>query len=251
MTNLLCLCFRILNRLFYHKYSSFYKAIYFKYKEITNKSKIVILKSIIQPGERVIDVGANIGFFTILLSKLVKPSGKVYAFEPEPNNFYYLKKNTKHQKNIICNQTAVGAINQNVRLYISNELNVDHQTYDNGEKRSFLTVSCVCLDKYFPSPKTIDFIKIDAQGFDFKVILGAKNLIKRSRRIKLMGEFWPYGLAKAGSNPKDYINFLKSSGFKVKFFSDHSLTKILSKSSDETFYVDFFAYKNTKVTTRP
>ena len=60
-----------------------------------------MFKNIIKPGMRVLDLGANIGFYTVLFSKLVGENGKVFAFEPDPKNFKYLEGNIKTLHNVI------------------------------------------------------------------------------------------------------------------------------------------------------
>ena len=64
-------------------------------KKIYEELGTEIVKKEVKEGDIVIDIGANIGYFTLLFAKLVGPAGKVYSFEPEPSNFSILKKNVK------------------------------------------------------------------------------------------------------------------------------------------------------------
>lgn len=189
----------------------------------------------------VVDIGANIGFHTILLSKLVESNGKVYSFEPDKENFRFLKNNTKGRANISLNNLAVGNKNGLINFYLSRDLNVDHQSYDSGEGRKIVKVKCVSLDKFFNNIKSVDLIKIDIEGFDYYAILGSKKLIERQKKIALIGELWPYGLEKAGVTASEYINLLKSLGMKVKILNN--IKTINKNKGKKYFYTNFIAYK--------
>ena len=92
--------FKLANKLF-ERYHFIYKPLYFFYKNISDRQKIALFKNIIKPGMRVLDLGANIGFYTVLFSKLVGENGKVFSFEPDVKNYEYLEENTKTLYNVI------------------------------------------------------------------------------------------------------------------------------------------------------
>ena len=140
--------FRIGNMI-YKKAFFIYETFYFFYKRFSDNSKIKELKKIIKPGMTVLDIGANIGFYSKLFSKLVGAEGRVYSFEPEEENFEYLKKNTKECNNVVINKMAVSDKSGKMKLYISDDLNVDHNVYDNGEGRKTCEIDAVSLDDYF------------------------------------------------------------------------------------------------------
>jgi FkbM family methyltransferase len=81
------------------------------------------LKKIIKKGDTVIDVGANIGYYTLLFSKLVGKEGKIYAYEPLPENFKLLKKNIfiNKYKNIVLINRALSNKEKNAKLYIDQD----------------------------------------------------------------------------------------------------------------------------------
>src|SRR3989344_9520662 len=133
-----------------------YKPLYYYYKNVSEKEQIDFFKKKIKKGMTVVDIGANIGFYSMLFSHLVGQKGTVYAFEPDEQNFRYLKKDFKEANNIIIEKLAVGNKNGKIRLYYSKKLNVDHQTYDSGEKRKYKTVDMVTVDYYLPKKTDID-----------------------------------------------------------------------------------------------
>ena len=232
---------RFLNKLYSLNFS-IYKPLYFFYKNISDKQKIDLIKSTIKPGMICLDIGANVGFYSLLFSKLVGKSGKVHAFEPDSINFKHLSQTTRHCSNLKLNQLAVSSSNQPLNLYLSDQLNVDHQTFDIGQKRKSKSVKATAIDSYLKNRK-VNFIKIDIQGFDHQALKEAKKTLKQSSPLTIIGEFWPFGLKKAGTSAKEYLKFLKNTGFKIKFLPSFDLRTLSQKEQDQYFYCDFIATK--------
>ena len=221
-----------------------YKPLYFLYKKSSDRKKIEYLKNTIKPGMTILDIGANIGFYTSLFSELTGANGKVYAFEPDKTNFRHLEKLTSKYSNITIENSAVGDKTQMIKLYYSKNLNVDHQTYDTGENRNYSEVNCIALDDYFSENEKADFIKIDIQGYDYFAVAGMKKTIERSEKVMIFGEFWPYGLKKAGVDHNHYIALLKDLGLNLKFFcSEEDVSNFDKKTDDWNFTTDFWGYK--------
>ncbi|GIV28581.1 MAG: hypothetical protein KatS3mg027_2395 [Bacteroidia bacterium] len=202
-----------------------YQPLYFAYKRYSEKFEIELLRKNIQRGNNVVDIGANIGFYTRILADIVGENGKVVAFEPDKINFQKLKDNTKHLKNVVLENMAVANHTGNIKLYFS-ELNVDHRTYPISDTSRCVEIPCVRLDDYFTKNGFIDFIKIDIQGFEPFAFEGMKNIIQQNRKIKLLSEFWPYGLTKAGSSAEKYYSELKDYFSKVYLIKDKNLIEL-------------------------
>lgn len=230
------LIYRLFNILYEYQFS-IYKPLYYLYKGISDRDRIVLIKNIVRPGMTVIDIGANIGFYTKILSHLVGPWGTVYAFEPDPENFSRLSQNLSQFPNIRLIPKALGSENTTLNLYISSELNVDHQTYDIGENRRQIPVPCTTLDNFLGTKTKLDFLKIDIQGFDYFALLGAVRVLKRSPRCTIMGEYWPYGLKKSGIKPEKYLQLIRSLGFTIRMFGR-------ADPHDKNSYTDFLATRS-------
>ena len=217
----------------------FYKTLYFPYKKHKDRETITLLKEKIKPAMAVLDIGGNIGFYTVLFSRLVGNGGRVHTFEPDILNFKYLRAVADNLKNVCFANCAVGAEKGKLRLYFSGELNTRHQTYDIGEKRKSVEVASITIDDYFCRNEKVDFIKLDVEGYEFYALSGMKETIKRSNKVMLLSEFWPYGIRKSGADPFLYLDLLKKLGLKVIFTdSGESLEKICQnpyKSSSLTF----------------
>lgn len=233
----------LFNRL-YKSCFPIYKPIYFTYKYFSDRDKIRLIKTHVKPGMKVLDIGANIGFYTILLSKLVGKGGTVYAFEPDGDNFRFLQRLTKNLTNVKLANVACGEKSSVTYLYKSQKMNTDHQVYDDGEHEEKVAVKMVSLDDYLQGEKDgIGFVKIDVQGYDYYVFRGMKKVIFRSKEMCIISEFWPYGLKKAGASADAYLSEVKLAGFDVKVLSKDKVRDYSLCAEDKWFYVDFFAQK--------
>ena len=99
------------------------------------------------------------------------------------------------------------------------------------------------MDDYFKNGEPIDVIKTDTEGYDYFVINGMKELVKRSGKLVLITEFWPFMLDKSGVNPRKFIAQLREMGFTLKFM-DPKAEEICEKMIGERFYyTDIIATK--------
>lgn len=189
-----------------------------------------LFKKEIKEGDNVVDIGANIGYYTLIFAKLVGKNGMVFAFEPDPLNFAILKKNIEINgyKNVILIQKAISNKNGKLNLYLNENNGGDHRLYaPKNEKRKAIIVESVRIDDYFKDfKKDINLIKIDIQGAEWEAIQGMDKLLNQNKKINLVTEFWPRGLKRGGINPREYIKFLKDKNFKI-YEIDESKEKIV------------------------
>ncbi len=162
------------------------------------------------------DVGANIGFYSLILSKLVK---KVVAFEPEPMNLKLLNKNIHENKirNIEVIGMAVSDNTSKLHLGLSTDNFGDHQINSIDEDRKNITVESTNLDSHMS--QKVALLKIDTQGWEPKVIDGAKKLIIRDKPTIFM-EFWPEGYKRSGLDFTKMMNFLEEVYGKIYLIDD-------------------------------
>ncbi len=201
-----------LGNAFFQRCYPLYRPLYISYKILVDRQERRQVRNVVHSGMTVVDVGAGIGAYTQLLSGLVGREGRVYAFEPSPVNFQRLERSVAGQDNVTAVQAAVGERTGATSLFLSDELNVDHRTYDTGEGRSRIGIPAFRLDDYFPPGTRIDFMKIDVQGYELSVLMGAERIVRENSEIKLLVEFWPHGLAQAGVKPAALLGYLRSRG---------------------------------------
>jgi len=177
-----------------------------------------LVKKEVKKGDVVLDIGANIGYYTLIFAKLVGEEGKVFAFEPEPTNFALLKKNVEINgyKNVILVQKAVSNKTGKLKLYLCEDNLGDHRIYDPHDGRKSVGIEAIRLDDYFEGRDLkIDFIKMDIQGAEGGAIQGMLNLLRKNKTVKIVTEFWPGGLKRFGTDANEYLKLLTELGFKL------------------------------------
>lgn len=169
------------------------------------------------PDQVVVDVGANIGYYTLLLAKQVGRQGRVFAFEPDPANFEILQKNVELNgyQNVTLERLAVSDVSGPVRLLLNDANRGDHRISVTRSDLPSIDVQSVRLDDYFTGyDAPIDVIKMDIQGAEHRALVGMQGLLSRNPQLKLVTEFWPFALAGAQSEPQAMLELLSSLGFR-------------------------------------
>lgn len=198
--------------------------------------EITLLEKEVKEGDIVLDLGANIGFYTLILAKLVGKKGKVYAFEADSSNFEILKKNVKANgyENIILENKAVLDKNEKIKFYID-EGNTAGNSVFKGKKIKYKEVEAVKLDNYFSKNRKINFIKIDIEGSEYKAMVGMSKLLKENKNIGIMTEFYPKLLNEIGKENGlpaiNYLKFLRNCGFEL--YNIEGKSKSLTISSNK------------------
>jgi FkbM family methyltransferase len=215
------------------------------FKSYADRTERALLAKFLSAGCVAVDGGANIGIYSRFLAKCVGSSGAVHSFEPSPDNFARLRAAVQDFPNVAVNQLLLGNRTGESLLYISNALNVDHRAYPTeGESRQGISVRSTRLDDYFESGQRVDLIKLDIQGFELHALEGAERVLQDNSSVKLLLEFWPYGLTQAGKSPEAFVSFLQDRGFAMFLPQSDSLTRCerpFMNPSDPTNYFNIFA----------
>jgi FkbM family methyltransferase len=230
------------NKVYEHAFP-IYRPVYRAYKAYADRAERQLLTTILSPGAVVVDAGANIGIYSEFLSRCVGPTGVVHSFEPSPDNFNRLQSATRKLSNVRLSQAAVGESSGRSELYLSDKLNVDHRSYPaEGDSRDTMPIEMVALDYYFKPREHVDLIKMDIQGYELHALRGATRVVADNPDIKLLIEFWPYGLTQAGANWADLIAFLEQKGMCIRQLSSAGLVPFRSDSASESagWYVNLF-----------
>jgi FkbM family methyltransferase len=237
-----------LGNFLFRNFFALYKPMYNAFKTKQDAYEIELLKKYIKSGDTIIDIGSNIGFYASILSDLAGSKGHVHCFEPDITNFKHLQREVAKLTNTTINNKAVGPRTEKIKIYTSKELNVDHRTYQPDEYDKETEIDAVSLDEYLMNLNAgkiarVDLIKMDIQGFEMQAIKGMQRTLTENKTIKLISEFWPYGLDKAKSSAMEYFDHLLSLQFNCYLFEKNTLVKLdvhkvkeLEKLKDDKSY---------------
>ena len=227
-----------------------YKLTYKSFKEKQDAFEISLMKKYIKAGDTVLDVGANIGFYAEILSNIVGEKGKVHCFEPDATNFNHLQNRSKHLPNVSINNKAVSDKTETIKIYTSKKLNVDHRTYKPDDYDQEIDIHAIAIDEYLSQNTEVNFIKMDIQGFEMSAVKGMTKTLQ-SPHLKMLSEFWPYGMRKAGTSVLEYYRFLKEYNFHIYLIENHQLVELTDDKVKtflelpETTYMNIFASKDS------
>ncbi len=226
-----------------------YRPLYRTFKCYADRAERNLLASHLSRGSVVVDAGANIGIYSQFLSKCVGPRGAVHSFEPSPDNFERLRMAVSNLINVHANQLALSDKTGELQLYISDVLNVDHRVYPTGdESRRTVAIQAIALDDYFKPGEPVDLIKMDIQGYELHALRGAERVLTENPRIKLLFEFWPYGLSLARVSREALTTFLRQQSFELFCLRNGSLkpcTQPMGNPDDMTDYSNLFAQRRS------
>jgi FkbM family methyltransferase len=177
-----------------------------------------VFRSHVGPGDVVVDVGANLGYYTLLAARLVGAEGHVYAFEPDPESFALLERNVELNgyENVTAVPLALGKAPGKLPLYLNAKNRGDHRVYDpTGERRS-VEVDVVTLDAYREDHgvERVDFLKIDTQGAECLILAGAEKTLAQAG-LTIVLEFTPHFLAAMDQDPRTCFQPLVSPRFRL------------------------------------
>lgn len=178
-----------------------------------------IFEKLIRPKMVVVDLGANVGYYTLLAAEKVGEEGKVFAFEPEPSRFRLLEKNVgvNDCSNVVLVQKAVSDRTGVTRLYLDPRHNKgDHRLYNSFDGRESVAVDTTRLDDFFKDGNyRIDLIKMDIQGAEMAALEGMEKVLKKNDDLVLITEFWPAGMEGFGFSPIKFLTTLVRNGFRL------------------------------------
>jgi FkbM family methyltransferase len=220
-----------------------YRALYWPYKLVQDKYLIQLMRQVIRPGDTALDIGANIGFYTLKLARLVGKEGRVMAFEPDDINFARLQGGTSACHNVRVYPHAVAAKDGQLTMYTSDQLNVDHRTYKPPTFQSSYPVQAISLDSFLTREDRVHFIKMDIQGYEMEALKGMQTLLSTQKSISMVSECWPAGLKLAGSSASAYIDALQALDFRIVLLLggqqvpvDASVMELFEQCETDTYY---------------
>ncbi|MGA8153341.1 MAG: FkbM family methyltransferase [Terriglobales bacterium] len=194
------------------------------YKGIWEPLETETFISVLKKDMVVVDVGANVGYYTLLAARSVGSGGKVFAFEPEPKNYELLCKNVNENgyTNVVTVPSAVSDRGGTNHLFLSANNSGAHNLSKRWQEATFVDVNTVSLDEYFCNYEgRIDVLKVDAEGAEELIFDGMSQLLKRYPNLILFTELNPPVM---GCSPERYLQKLSSQGFRILELREHDHT---------------------------
>lgn len=205
---------------------------------------VALFKKIIKPGMVIFDIGAHIGYFTVQFSKLTGSAGKVYAFEPDSDNFILLKKNTKKCRNVQIFQKAIADKVGDITFYEVKGSTMCH-TIIPAENAYKVTVSADTIDNFFQEQniRAVNIIKIDIEGGEPLAFKGMERLLAGANDLSILMEYNPSALQSGNLDSFEFLKSLAGQGFEIFQIMEKGELKplVLNNIQDLKFYRTGFA----------
>lgn len=183
-----------------------------------------VLRGLLKPGMTFLDVGAHVGYMTILGARAVGSTGRVIAVEAAPANAALLRANLAANGIRNVEVIAAAASDRDGRVVLS------QSPWNTGDNRAYwvegmalVEAPAVRLDGVVDPSVRVDVVKVDIQGTDHRAIRGMQALLARSRPV-VLAEFWPHGIVEGGDDPATVLSLYAAMGFDVR---------LLGQSDDE------------------
>ncbi len=195
--------------------------------------ELALVSNYLKSGMNIIDIGANIGLYSILADKAINPGGKVWAFEPSSESYSRLLRNMslngvtsvlalkialadKHGGNLVLKRDP--GFRDGDRFLVMDS-SIQSDVNQKGDSGDIEIVPVTTLDNYFyiqmETPPQFDFLKMDIEGGEFRVFRGAQKLLSQNTRLLMMFECTPQGCHRGGHTQEDVFMFLRGFGYEL------------------------------------
>jgi FkbM family methyltransferase len=194
---------------------------------IWDPSLTSLIERILKPGDVFIDVGAHVGYFTLLAASRVGPAGRVLSIEPNPIALDQLSQNVERSRleNVLTAHTACGESHDPVRLYLHTESNSSMASLspENATSGTAVDVSCtplddLCLERGLARAS---LVKIDVEGAELSVLRGMTRLLRTMRPVVVF-EMEPRLLESFGTTSDSIVSLLAEHDYDIAPLGGHS-----------------------------
>lgn len=201
-----------------------------------------MIMRLVSPNDCVIDIGANMGWYSICIAKTY-PSSKVHAFEPIPQTYSFLEQNIKLNQvpNILAHHFGLSNECKDLTFYFypGGSVNASSANVSGRTDAELITCHVERLDDFVNANKLhVDFIKCDVEGAELFAFQGATATLQRDRPI-VFTEMLRKWAAKFNYHPNEIIALFSSLAYRC-FYAEGSALKEITKMTDETIETNFF-----------
>ena len=211
-----------------------------------------VIRRELNEGEIFLDLGANIGYFSMLASSIVKNKGKVLAFEPNPQNLQLMYESKVFNK---CSNLTIypyaASDAANILRFTTVGSNGGVVSEHSVDQKHYLLVQAVVIDEILRDEKRMDLIKMDIEAHEPAALRGMEKLLRRLKP-KLITEFHPWAMRLNNTEPpEDFLMALENLDYQLsvilpdgnlgKMRSTEDIMKYWQLIGSETAHLDLFA----------
>jgi len=188
-----------------------------------------LISNLLQPGMICLDIGANIGYYVLLESKIIGKEGKIYAIEPSPENYNCLKRSLELEniQNVDAYNFAAGNNDGRIRFFVNERSNgckvlQEGQEPPPNKPGKIIQVPLKKIDKFVEEKnlEKIDFLRMDVEGFELQIFEGMQKTLRKFKpTIQLEVHKKHMGMDKT----KLFLELLKNHGYQAKFYHPRDL----------------------------
>jgi FkbM family methyltransferase len=211
-------------------------------KGFTDPGVMRLFRRLVRPGMVVVDAGAYVGQYTLEAARLLKGTGKVYSFEPNPQAFVWLRENIilngfDSAETIELRQSALAGKKGIAFIHLCPDQPGSSTLLPEAGEESSVAVETVTMDEALKDESHVDVVRIDVDGAEGFVVEGMQRILAENPSLSILMRFTPNRLSKAGTDPYQLLSGLRKMGFSVYVVdpvsgevrpaaSDHSLSRL-------------------------
>ncbi len=232
------------NRKIYLNYDSF-QCMWVMYNYIVDWEEFNLIKDYLQPGNTVADIGSNMGYYTIWMSKFIGSRGKIHSFEPDAGNFKKLTDNCNLNNLVNVKLNNVALSDKNGMLEFTKMLDGENHISLSGSAET-TKVNSLTFDSYCENNKIekVSYVKVDIEGFELYFLKGARSMLF-NKNIEILQLEINNQVKNSLTQVSDVLELLEETGY---FLCKYDVEK---KSLIKTCYTEnrenYFAVSNFEV----
>lgn len=221
------------------------------YERFTRK----LFQRALEPGMHALDIGAHIGYYTLLAARGVGPTGRVYSFECDPTNFRFLRHNValNGMGKVVTTISKAAAETSGVRPFFANGANsLKSSLWNDGKASRETVVECTTVDGVVQAGEEIHLVKIDVEGGELYALQGMRATLAGSERLVMFVECNPRALAAAGASASALLEELRQLELDVQLIDEKRrcllpVTDELARPEleESNYYANLYCTKGT------
>jgi FkbM family methyltransferase len=196
------------------------------------KTELLYFLSSLRKGMTVLDIGANIGYYSLLAAARIAKNGKVHSFEPVRETYSRLQQNItlNEFKNMEAHRYIIHDHIGEMDIFVADKSNTGSSSLSRSMENFSNTVQkvqTITIDSYIKSKQisSVDIVKIDVEGSELFVLKGMKNLLKRDN-MKIFLEINRHNLAKQNTKPQDIAHFLQQVAYHPYLITKEGISRL-------------------------